>query len=151
MRKISKKAIVVLGVTGAVIAGGVAYAAWTSSGSGSGAVHSSTAVNSTVSPADSGTALYPGGTTTFTVTVNNPNSYPVTVDSISAGGSALVNTSCAAGSVYSDALTPGGTPIPGGGSAAYTLTAHMIANADDACQAQTFSLPLTAVLTSAAS
>lgn len=151
MRKISRKTVVVLGVTGAVLAGGIAYAAWTSSGSGSGSVQSSTAVNSTISPANSGTALYPGASTTFTVTVNNPNSYPVTVDSISAGSSTVVNTNCVAGSVTSDALTPGSNTIPGGGSATYTLTAHMIANADDSCQAQTFSLPLTAVLTSAAS
>ena len=152
MRRISKRTAVVLGAAGTVLVAGVAYAAWTSTGSGTGSVASTTSVNSTIDPASGGSLLYPGGGTDFTVTVNNPNSYPVKVDSISTGSSVLINTSCAAGSVYSDALSPvPNAAIPAGGSASYTLHAHMIANPDNACKEQPFSLTLTAALSSAAS
>lgn len=148
MRKISKRSAVVLGTAGALVVAGVAYAAWTSTGSGSGSVTSTTSVNSTISAANSGTALYPGGGTDFTVSVTNPNDYPVVVTSISAGSSGLVNGSCAAGTVTSAAVTaPTGT-IAAHGTGTYTLHAVMAGNADDACKSQTFTLPLTATLAS---
>ncbi|GAB3158146.1 hypothetical protein [Amycolatopsis sp. NPDC004378] len=148
MRKISKRSAVVLGATGALVVAGVAYAAWTSSGSGTGSVTSTTSVDSAISPATSGSALYPGASTDFTVTVSNPNDYPVVVTSISGGSSALVNGTCAAGTVTSDAATaPAGT-IAAHGTGTYTLHAHMSGTADDACKSQTFSLPLTATLAS---
>jgi hypothetical protein len=151
MRKISKRTAVVLGATGVALAAGVAYAAWTSSGSGSGEVKSGTSSSSTIAKLGDGSALYPGASTDITVTIDNPNDYPVVVNSISGGSSALLNTSCAAGSVYSDAVSnPAGTIAPHS-SAPYTLHAHMIASPDDACKSQTFTLPLTAQLSSAAS
>lgn len=152
MRKISKRSAVVLGAAGVVAVAGVAYAAWSSSGSGSGSVTSTTSINSTISPANSGTALYPGGGTDFTVTVDNPNSYPVVVTSISAGSSGLVNGACAAGTVTSAAVTaPPNTTIAAHGTGTYTLHAQMAGNADDSCKSQTFTLPLTATLASNAS
>jgi hypothetical protein len=147
MRKISKRSAVVLGAAGVVLVAGVAYAAWTSTGAGSGSVTSTTSANSVISSSDAGAALYPGGTTTFKVKITNPNSYPVVVNSISAGTSNVVN-GCAAGAVTSAAVTnPTGT-IAAGGTADYTLTATMDHDASDACKSQTFSLPLTATLSS---
>lgn len=149
MRKFSKKTAIALGAAGALTVTGVAYAAWSSSGAGSGSVTSTTAKNSTIAPSSSGNALYPGATQTFTITVDNPNSYPVKVTSLSAGSSA-VDGACGAGSVTSDAVSnPSGT-IAASGSATYTLTAHMAADADDTCQRKTISLNLTATLASAA-
>ncbi|MFI5564274.1 hypothetical protein ACIA2T_33705 [Amycolatopsis japonica] len=151
MAKISKRTAAILGITGLVVTAGVAYAAWTSSGSGSGSVTSTTSVNSTISPATPGEALYPGATTTFTVRVDNPNDYPIVVNSISAGSSDLAG-SCAAGTVTSDALTtPPATVIAPKTTGAYTLTAHMAADASDACKGASFSLPLSATISSAAS
>jgi hypothetical protein len=150
MRKFSRRATVIAGVGAAALAGGVAFAAWTSTGSGTGSVTSTTSVNSTISPDGSGNPLYPGGSTSFTVKIDNPNSYAVSVTSISAGSSGATGStgSCAAGSVTSDAASnPSGT-IAAGGSADYTLTAHMNGNAADGCQGATFSLPLTATLAS---
>ncbi|MGV9364839.1 hypothetical protein [Amycolatopsis sp. NPDC003731] len=150
MRKISKRSAIVLGAAGAVVVAGVAYAAWTSTGSGTGSVSSTTSVNSTITPAGSGNALYPGGGTDFTVTVDNPNSYPVVVTGISAGSSNAVN-GCAAGTVTSAVPADTTGTIAAGGSKTYTLHATMNANATDACKSQTFVLPLTATLASNAS
>ncbi|MET8998251.1 hypothetical protein [Amycolatopsis sp. Hca4] len=150
MRKISKRSAIVLGAVGAVAVAGVAYAAWTSTGSGTGSVSSTTSVNSTITPAGSGSALYPGGGTDFTVTVNNPNDYPVVVTGISAGTSNAVG-SCAAGTVTSPAPADTTGTIAAGGSKTYTLHATMSAGATDACKSVTFVLPLTATLASNAS
>ena len=150
MRKISKRSAVVLGAAGVVVVAGVAYAAWTSSGSGSGSVTSTTSANSVISPVGSDHALYPGNSTTFVVKITNPNAYPVVVNSISAGSSDETG-GCAAGSVTSPAVSsPTGTIAPGA-TADYTLTATMDGNASDACKSKTFTLPLTATLSSNAS
>ena len=150
MRKISKRSAVVLGAVGVVVVAGVAYAAWTSTGAGTGSVSSTTAVNSEIAPAGSGTALYPGGGTDFTVTIDNPNDYPVVVTSISAGSSNAVN-GCAAGTVTS--AVPENTlgTIAARASSTYTLHAQMSPSATDACKGRTFVLPLTATLASNAS
>lgn len=150
MRKISKRSAVVLGAAGVVVVAGVAYAAWSSSGSGTGSVSSTTSVNSVISSSDSGTELYPGATTVFKVKITNPNSYPVVVNSISAGASEAAGD-CAAGTVTSLGVTnPSGT-IAAGGEGIYSLTAKMNANAADACKGQPFTLSLTAALSSNAS
>ncbi|MET8848967.1 hypothetical protein [Amycolatopsis sp. NPDC004625] len=148
MRKISKRSAVVLGAAGVVVVAGVAYAAWSSSGAGTGSVSSTTSVNSTITPAGSGSALYPGGGTDFTVTVDNPNNYPVVVTSISAGSSDAVG-GCAAGTVTSAVPSSTIGTIAAKGSGTYTLHATMSSTATDACKSQTFVLPLTATLASA--
>jgi hypothetical protein len=147
MRKISKRSAVVLGAVGVVAVAGVAYAAWTSSGSGSGSVTSTTSANSVISSVGSDHALYPGNSTTFVVKVTNPNAYPVVVNGISAGSSDETG-GCAAGAVTSPAVSnPAGT-IAAGATANYTLTATMDHDASDACKSKTFTLPLTATLSS---
>ncbi|MEJ2889731.1 hypothetical protein [Actinomycetospora aeridis] len=129
---------------------GVALAAWLSSGAGTAEGSSTQAVNSTITPATGAAGLYPGATTTATVTINNPNAYPVIVASVSPGSSNATAGSCPAGTVTTAGLTnPSGTIAPGA-TGTYTLTAKMIGNPDNACQNQTFVLPLTASLASAA-
>jgi hypothetical protein len=145
-----------------IAAAGVAVAAWQSTGSGAASLHTATAQNSTIS-AVSAVALYPGASKTALVSVTNPNPYPVVVTAISAGTSAAQTGSlgtCPANSVTSDALAPiGGAvgvlqsdgttmTIPPSGSASYQLTTHMVANADNACQGLTMTLPLTSLLDS---
>ncbi len=147
MRKISKRTAVVLGAAGTVLVAGVAYAAWTSTGSGTGSVSSTTSTNSTISPANGGSALYPGSSTDFTVTINNPNDYTVKVDSISTGSSNEVN-GCLAGTVTSPAVTNPAGSIAAHGTGTYTLHATMSATATDECKSQPFVLPLTAAVSS---
>ncbi|MET8757432.1 hypothetical protein [Lentzea sp. NPDC004782] len=144
-----KRTAVIAAVAVVAVGGGVAYAAWSSTGSGSGTVSSTTSANSTINAVDGAGGLFPGKTVSFQVTINNPNSYPVRVTGISAGSSELVN-GCVAGTVTSPAVTnPAGTIAPGT-SGNYTLQATMSANATDECKSQSFTLPLTATLESAA-
>lgn len=146
----NRKRLAVLGGVLLVLAGaGVAFAAYLSTGTGSGETTSTVAVNSTIKSNSRGTALYPGATTPYTVTINNPNPYPVKVVSITASSSAAAGT-CPAGTVTSPGLTnPPGTIAPNG-TADYTLTATMINDPDNSCQGKTFSMPLDANLASAA-
>lgn len=151
MRKLTRRTTTVAAGLAAATTIGVAFAAWTSTGSGTGSAASTTSANSTIAPVTLVAAdlLYPGATKSTQVTVSNPNAYPVVVTGISAGSSDAVN-GCAAGSVITDAVSnPAGTIAPGG-TGTYTLTLRMTNNPSDACKSQTFSLPLTATLESAA-
>ena len=145
-----------LGVMGAALlalaGAGVAFAAYLSTGSGTGSTTAATAANSVITSASTGSALYPGGTSNYTVTITNPNAYPVKVTSISAASSnaAGSNGACVAGTVTSPAVTnPTGT-IAANATGTYTLVATMIANPDNSCQGVSFTMPLTAALASAA-
>ncbi len=153
-----KKLLVIPFLAGAMFAVGIAFAAWTSNGSGTASPKSTTAIDSVIAPGTSAADLYPGASGTVTVTVSNPNPYPVIVNSISAGSSALVNTTCAAGTVTTDARPNDATGlvqsdnstknIAASGSGTYTLVTHMAATAVDACKLQTFTVSLTATLSS---
>lgn len=157
-KKGRKKLFLVPFVVGALFAGGVAFAAWTSSGSGTGSAQSTTSIDSVIAPGTSAADLYPGATGSVTVTVSNPNPYPIVVNSISAGSSALVNTTCVAGTVTTDARPndaaglsqTGGSvkTIAASGSGTYTLVTHMTTTALDSCKSQTFTVALTAAVTS---
>lgn len=159
--KFSRKFTVTAGIAASTLVAGIAFAAWTAGGLGSGSAQSTAHVDSTIVATAPGADLFPGTTSSFTVTINNPNGYPSIVTSISAGSSNLVNSTCAIGSVLSDSrptdasglVQSDGTTktIAAGASGTYTLTSHMIANPDQACESQTFTLPLTAVLQSNAS
>lgn len=151
MRHTSKRRItIVASALSVMLVATVAFAAWTSSGEGTGQAMSTSSIDSTISPDDPGEALFPGATSSFTVEVDNPNDYPVVVTGISAGSSDAVN-GCAAGTVTSDAVTDPAGIIAAGDSGTYTLVSHMAGGATDDCQGQTFSLDLTATLESDAS
>ena len=152
-----RKLLLVPLAAGVALGTGIAFAAWTSTGSGTGEAQSTTSVDSVIAPGASTPDLYPGAVSSVTVTVSNPNPYPVLVTSISAGSSNLVNTTCTAGTVTTDARavdascldkTGGGKTVAANGSGTYTLTTRMSGSAVDACKLQTFTLPLTATLVS---
>ncbi len=130
---------------------GVAVAAWTSTGSGSGTAQSTTSVDSVVSGTAHPADLFPGATKSVTVTITNPNAYPILVTSIPAGTSDLVN-GCLAGTVTTEARALDATglvqsnttrTIAANSSGVYTLVSHMIADPSDSCKSQSFNLPLT--------
>jgi hypothetical protein len=156
MRRKGRTILVAVLVATAIAIASLALAHWTSIGSGSADAQATAAVNSVISPGINVPDLYPGAVSSVTVTITNPNPYPVVVNSISAGSSAVVNGTCVAGSVTTDARptdatglfqSEGAKIIAAAGSATYTLTTRMTTAAANACQAQTFSLPLTATLT----
>lgn len=157
----AKKLSVVLVSAAAASAVGVAFASWTSGGQGSASATSTTSKESVIAAGTFAADLYPGALKSVTVTVSNPNDYPVVVTQISDGSSAAVN-GCAAGSVFSTGLgsdtssvalaqdAGAGTSIPANGSGVYRIQTRMIGDAANACKAQTFSLALTARVQSAA-
>ncbi|MCA1843237.1 MAG: hypothetical protein LC792_08620 [Actinobacteria bacterium] len=160
----NKIAAVGVGVAILAVAAGAAYAAWSSNATGSATAQSKTSVDSTIAPGTSLADLYPGAAKTVTVTINNPNEYPVIVTSISAGSSSATGTAsaCLAGTVTTDARTLDATgltqsdnstkTIAASGTGTYTLVTHMAATAVDACKSQTFTLSgMTATLLSNAS
>lgn len=159
--KSSKRIAVVLASAAAFSVVGVAFAAWTSDGVGAGSASSTDAETSAIAAGTFAADLYPGALKSVTVTVSNPNDYPVVVTHISNATSDAVGT-CAAGSVTatglgsansSIAVTQDGTTdtvIAPNGSGVYRLQTRMIGDASDGCKNQSFSLPLTARLMSAA-
>jgi hypothetical protein len=154
MRKTQKIAIVG-GTVGILLAGGVAYAAWTSTGTGSGAVTAGQQQDLVVT---GGTAsgLYPTGSQTFNVTVSNENNpYKVQVDQIELDGTITVTGDgsdpaegiCDADDVTAEVVANGaGTQIAGGVGAtvlnAVQLTMH--GNASANCQGAIFTVPVKA-------
>jgi hypothetical protein len=160
MNRTSKRLLAVGLPLAGIAATGIAFAAWTSTGSGTGTAKSTTSANSVIAPDVSVADLYPGATSSVTVTISNPNAYAIMVTSIPAGTSDLADKGtvgdtsddCAAGAVTSDSrtdatglvtTTAGVKVIPAHLSGTYSLVTHMIASPSDNCKSTTFSLPLT--------
>jgi hypothetical protein len=152
LRGTRKKLVVSAVMTGALVASGVAFAAWTASGGGAGRAAAVTAVDLTVNATTGAADLYPGttqGDAFFTITNTNP--YPVTFTSM-ALGSAIVNTvpgdatACPPTNVTATgatglSLTVAGNTTSGTLSIANVIT--MASTAPTGCQGKTFEIPLT--------
>jgi hypothetical protein len=152
------KAAVVVAALGTAVATTAAFAQWSSSATGTGTAQASHDSPSHITASVFAPDLYPGGTDTVTVTVDNPNAYAVIVTSISGALAPAVNGgACASGSVYTDevnnpsGLTQAGTStvtVAPHAAGSYAIAGHMVANPADACKDQVFSLSLTAALQS---
>jgi hypothetical protein len=142
-------ALLVLGVVGLV------YAAWTTSGSGSGYAKAQNAQElTTVDVSASTTAtLYPGADGDVLIKIENPNPYPVRVTGVAGNGAITADAghaSCSTtGVTYSNqsGLT---IDIAANSDAETTLTdaAHMSNASDNGCQGATFTIPVTLTGTS---
>jgi hypothetical protein len=147
-RKLKRKvAMVVAGVV-AVAAAGTAYALWSATGSGPGRAQALTAQSITVTAATGAADLFPGfsdGDVHFTLT--NPNPYPVTFTSMTAGTITSSNqAACAASLLTVDpasglALAVGAGQTTGNQSIADVVT--LDATAPDGCQGVSFTIQLT--------
>ncbi len=148
--------LAVSGIVGALLAGAVAYAAWTVNGSGSGSASAASAVGLTLSAGSPQDALYPGGTADVDTTVQNPNSFPVHLSSISLDTSQGTNGfDVDAGHSGCDLSSLSFTTDDNGG-AGWDIPANssldvdagdaiaMDGSANDACQGATFTVYLTA-------
>jgi hypothetical protein len=158
MRRLSRKQRLVGGaVTLLVLAvAGLVYAAWTTTGGGSGYAQAGTVQDlSTIDvSANVGTLpnkLYPGTTGDVLIQIHNPNPFPVTVTDVTAGsGSVTADTghsSCTTTGVSFIDQSPLATPIAvpaNGNSAERTLTnaAQMSNVSQNACQGATFTIPV---------
>lgn len=88
MNKNIKRAGIVGGVIGAVVAGGVAFAAFTSSGTFMAGGNVSSGAQPLTATSGTITELFPGDCSDVTVTFHNPNKQPATID-LSKGSAAL--------------------------------------------------------------
>lgn len=158
---ISKRASAVLGAAvAATLSAGIASAVWTSpTGTGNGSATGYTAIKADVTARTTNTAepLFPGSSVTNTVTITNPNPYPIKVTAITPGsGNAAggLNSACLAGTVNvtGPASNAAGLPqndvddtvaIPANGTGTYDVTVTMASTANNACQGLTFTLPVT--------
>lgn len=151
-KKVALVAIVV--IAGSMI--GVAIAAWTTGGSGSGQAQAGTAGSMTISAGTPSSSLYPTASADVAAAISNPNPYKVHVSSISLGavtvdgGHSACNTSSV--SVTSPQTNSGsGWDVPaktGGVNGSLNVDlANAIAmdnTANDSCQGATFTVALTA-------
>lgn len=151
-----KKFAAAAGVSALALGGLVAYAAWTTSGSGTGTVSARTASALIVGDGHSSTTLYPTGKGDLVVTLQNTNAYNVNVTSIAQGalvaGSAspvaVSDNTSGACNTASVTFTPPAVNFVIAANSTTTLTLHnavsMDASANDGCQGATFTVPVIA-------
>ena len=132
------------------VAAGVAYAAWTASGSGSGYAKAGSAQALTTLDASAVTSatLYPGVSGDVKLKVNNPNPYPVRITSVT--GAATITSDKGAACDASTGVTftnPSGLTLDVAASSSGTFTlsgAVAMSNAsDNSCQGALFTIPVT--------
>ena len=133
--------VVLIGFLGS----GVAYAYWTTQGTGSGNATAGTLQTVTIDtvsfPTASAVRLYPGGLPTpVTITVTNPNSFAVTVSSLTYGAITSGNSGCSGSNAeVTIDLTGLQTSLIAPGPQNLTATASMGVDSASACQGATFS------------
>lgn len=137
---------------------GVAIAAWTTGGSGSGQASAGTAATLTISAGSPTSSLYPNGSADVAATISNPNPYKVHISSIAlgavtvdAGHSSCNGSSSVTGGGTAQTNGGNGWDVPaksGGTNGSLNLdlanAISMDNTANDACQGATFTVALTA-------
>lgn len=143
----SKRIKIVAGGTAVLMGVGVAFAAWTSTGEGSGEVTSTSDQGLTVT-STSASDLFPTGQQSITVTVENENPYNVALDSITVDDISASNPDCNVAAVTSpDNTAPATTLAPAGAvgdSADFPFVVSMSNDANNDCQGNTFTVDFTA-------
>jgi hypothetical protein len=142
--------LLALAVAGVLTMGiGVAYAAWTASGSGIGYAKASSAqgLGTLDTSATTAATLYPGATGDVKLKIDNPNPYPVRITAVSGAGTITSDKGSACDSstgvsfTNQTALT---LDVPASSSGTFTLAgAVAMSNAsDNSCQGAVFSIPV---------
>ena len=144
-----RRAFVAMAIVGVVLTGGgIAAALWSANGSGPGQAKALSAQSLTVTAATGAADLYPGftgGDVFFTIT--NPNPYPVTFTSMTAGTvtssnpAACPSANVAVANATGLSLAAAASSTSGTQSIANVVT--MAAGAPDGCQGATFTINLT--------
>jgi hypothetical protein len=152
-----RRVLVVTTVVGATLGGGIAVAAWTSSGSGAANAKAGTAAAPTtgtlLASAFTSGLLYPGGPAgDAKILVNNPNPYPVKVTSVVANGTPTGSGgtgTCTTTGVSWTTQSPNAS-VPAGSSATLPLTGavSMSTASDDGCQGALFAIPVAVMVVS---
>jgi hypothetical protein len=148
--------IMVLGIVS------LGYAAWTSSGGGTGFAKASSAQALTTASVTGTTSatLYPGANGDLVVNITNPNQYPIKITGVTGNGAITADSSHSTcgqdvshptGVTYTD-QTGLNITVPAGSSSQVTLSGsvHMSNSSDNSCQGATFSVPVSLAGASAA-
>ena len=154
-----RRVLVVTTVVGATLGGGIAVAAWTSSGSGTANAKAGTAAAPTtgtlLASAFTSGLLYPGGPAgDAKILVNNPNPYPVKVSTVVANGtptgSGGTGTCTTTGVAWVSQSPTTANSVPANGSATISLPSAvtMSTASDDGCQGALFAIPVTVTVVS---
>lgn len=138
MRLGNRLAVVTAGTVVAATAG-IAFAAWTVDGSGSGAATTATAKDLTVVASSVDTGIYPGGPAgDVGFKVTNPNPFDVRLTSVSYGQLGTGASACAAQHVTlaQNAPTSVDLLVPAGQTVTSTIDGvlSLASAADDSCQ-----------------
>ena len=151
-----KRVILVLTLLIAGSAIGVAIAAWTTGGSGSGQASAGTAVSMTISAGTPSTNLYPTASADVAAVVSNPNPYKVHVSSVALGAVTVDGGHSACNMASVSTTSPqtnsgAGWDVPAKAGAVNGSVNLDLANAismsnaaNDSCQGATFTVALTA-------
>jgi hypothetical protein len=145
-------------LVGASIVSGVAFAAWTADGTGSGYAQAKTAqvVSTVTAAADTTADLYPTGAGALKVRVTNPNDYAVTVTGITLGTGSIVSgdsTCDASNGVTFDGSTGRSDIVPAhsnGTLISLAGTVHMSNASVNACSGKSFTVPVNIAAASSA-
>jgi hypothetical protein len=152
-------AVAVLLIAGSVI--GVALAAWTTGGSGSGQAQAGSAASMTISAGTPSSSLYPTASADIAATISNPNPYKVHVGSIALGAVTVDggHSSCNTASVTVTSPqdnsgagwdVPAKSGVVNGSLNVDLANAISMSNAaNDSCQGATFTVALSATGASA--
>jgi hypothetical protein len=149
------KRAVVAGFVLALAGSGVAYAYWSTAGSGVGSAAAGTVTSLSLTPGTPANRLYPGASADVSLTITNPNAVTVRVPRLtldtSQGTSGFSADASHAGCglaalTYTTQTNSGnGWTVPASGSLTLTLSGAlaMAASATNACQGATFQIFLT--------
>jgi hypothetical protein len=150
--KVTKRITLSALFAGVLMAGSLAFAAWSAGGAGNGYAKATTAqVLTTIDASASTTAqLYPSGTGDMKLKINNPNSYAVRVTSVTGSGAITSDkgAACNASTGVTFTNQVGQTlDVPAGSAVTFTLTgAVAMSNAsDNSCQGAIFTIPVSLV------
>lgn len=142
-RQLTTASVLVSAAGLSLLLGGTAYAFWSTSGTGAGTATAGTARDLVVGTA-SVAGLFPGATNVVggTVSVQNPNPFPVALGARTFGATTTTTSGCDP-VVVTYASSGGPTSIAAGATVQLPLTASMTTAAANACQGASFTAPLT--------
>ena len=156
-KKLASRSIVASAALVALLGAGIAYAAWTTNGAGSGYAKAGTAQSLTTLDASGSVTntLVPGGSGDFAITIKNTNPYAVSVSAVTTGtpaGSGGTGTCTTTGVTINTATVNATLPwsVPANGTLTKVVAngASMDNTSDTGCQGATFTVPVTLTGTS---
>ncbi len=158
MKKFTRRSTTVAVTTVALVGTGIAFAAWTSTGSGTGSATAGTDAGLTVSAA-SVSGLYPNQATTQNVTISNPNPYMVKLSTLVLDSVTTATPGCSVSITDIHGNNPGNSKdvsalaslAASSGSTVVAFPVKVENSLPNGCQGATFTLTYTASGASSAS